>query len=125
MLDAIFQRFAAESPISVMVRALMESVLAPDKIDGKVETEKLFELIVCLTYEGQSLLARRIVLNLFKPTRNAEKEIAILTGFPRFEAWAKVVAQLDRQRRSVKNLFQYVTKNYESEIQTLGYRKAA
>lgn len=40
MLDAIFQRFVAESPISVMVRALMESVLAPDKIDGKIETEK-------------------------------------------------------------------------------------
>ena len=100
-------------------------MLAPDKIDGEIETEKLFELIVFLTYEGESLLARRIVLNLFKPTRNAEKEIAILTGFPRFEASAEVVAQLDRQRRSVKNLFQYVTKNYESEIQTLGYRKAA
>ena len=81
MLDAIFQLFVAESPISVMVRALMESALAPDKIDGEIETEKLFELIVCLTYEGESLLARRIVLNLFKSTPNAEKE-AILTGFP-------------------------------------------
>ena len=89
-------------------------------LNGKVETEKLFELIVFLTYEGESLLVKRIVLNLFKPTRNVEKEIAILTGFPRFEAWAKVVAQLDRHHRIVKNLFQYVTKNYESEIQTLG-----
>lgn len=33
--------------------------------------------------------------------------------------------ELDRGRRSVENLFQTVTENYECEIQTLGYPKAA
>ena len=66
-----------------------------------------------------------IVLDLFKPTRNEEKEIAILTSLPLSEASAAVVAQLYRQRRSVENLFQTVTENYEWGIQTLGYPKAA
>ncbi|MEP6516025.1 hypothetical protein [Microcoleus vaginatus] len=66
-----------------------------------------------------------IVLYLFKPTRKEEKEITILTSLPSSEASAAVVAQLDRQHRSVENVFQRVTENYEGEFQTLGYPKPA
>ncbi len=38
---------------------------------------------------------------------------------------AAVVTQLYLQRRSVENLFQTVTENYECQIQTNGYPKAA
>jgi len=66
-----------------------------------------------------------IVLDLFKPTRNKEKEIAILTSLPFSEASAAVAAQLERQRRSIENVFQRVTENYEGEFQTLEYPKGA
>jgi hypothetical protein len=92
---------------------------------GKIETGELFEQMVRLTYQGESRLVRRIILKLFKPTRNGEKEIAILTMLPVSVAQTEMVAELYRGRRSVENLFQDVTQNYECEIQTLGYPKAA
>lgn len=92
---------------------------------GSVSTGNLFEQTVSLTYEGQSLQARRIVVHLKKPTRNDEQEIAILTMLPPKIASAAVVAELYRGRRSVENLFQTVTQNYQCEIQTLGYPQAA
>ncbi len=92
---------------------------------GQTETGELFEQIVRMTYQGEFLLVRRIVLHLFKPTRNGEKEIAILTMLPCSQASAAEVAELYRGRRSVENLFQTVTENSECEIQTLGYPKAA
>ena len=92
---------------------------------GETETGELFEQRVRLTYRGESLLVRRIVLHLFRATRNGEKEIAILTRLHNSEASAAVVAELYRGRRCVENLFQTVTENYECEIQTLGYPKAA
>ncbi len=48
-----------------------------------------------------------------------------MTSLPSSEASAAVVAQLYRQRRRVENLFLTVTENYECEIKTLEYPKAA
>ncbi|MEG4963877.1 hypothetical protein [Microcoleus sp. K4-C2] len=48
-----------------------------------------------------------------------------MTKLSSAEASAPVVTQLDLQRRSVENLFQTVTENYECEIQTLGYPSSA
>lgn len=92
---------------------------------GETETGELFEQIVRLTYQGEFLLVRRIVLHLFKPTRNGEKEIGILTRLPACEASAAVVAELYLGRRCVENLFQTVTENYQGEIQALAYPRAA
>ena len=92
---------------------------------GKTDTVKLFEQRVRLTLEGKSLLIKQIALDFFKPTRNGEKEIAILPSLPSSEASTAVVAQLYRQRRSVENLFLTVIENYGCEIQTWEYPKAA
>jgi hypothetical protein len=92
---------------------------------GCVETGDLFEQTVRLTHGGESLLVRRVVLHLKKPTRNGEKEIVIFTMLPVKIATATTVAELYRVRRNVENLFFTVTENYECEIQTLGYPKAA
>ena len=58
MLGAIFERFVKESPISVMVRGLIERVFAPLTIDRIFEEnassqytrELLFSSLVELTY---------------------------------------------------------------------------
>ncbi|MEG4294762.1 transposase [Microcoleus sp. C2C3] len=60
-----------------------------------------------------------------KVTRDGDWEIAILTTLPQTVASATDVAELYRGRWSIETLFQTVTKNFEGEIQTLGYPKAA
>jgi hypothetical protein len=92
---------------------------------GKVETGLLFEQTVRITQTEASLLMRRVVLRLFKATRNQEQEIAIFTTLPPEKATTAEVTHLYRNRRSVENLFQVVTENYQCEIKTLGYPKAA
>jgi hypothetical protein len=93
--------------------------------NGSVETGELFEQTVQITQTKESLVMRRVVLKLKKPTRNGEKEIGIFTPVPPSLATSAAIAELDRGRPSVENLFQTVTENYECEIQTLGYPKAA
>jgi hypothetical protein len=72
---------------------------------GCVETGDLFEQTVRLADAQESLLVRRVVLKLKKPTRNREKEIAIFTYLPPDVATPAVVAELYRGRRSALKPF--------------------
>ncbi|MGJ5676844.1 MAG: hypothetical protein ACR9NN_25115 [Nostochopsis sp.] len=101
-----------------------EPITSLQAVDS-VETGDLFEQTVSLSDAGEFLRLRRVVLKLKKPTRNGENEIAILTMLPTPAVTAAVVTELYQGRRSVENLFQTVTENYECQIQTLGYPKAA
>lgn len=92
---------------------------------GRLKTGTLFEQTVRITEKGDSLLMRRVVLNLFKATQNGEKEIAIFTALSPEKATTSDVTHFYRNRRTVENLFQTVTDNYKCEIETLGYPKAA
>lgn len=92
---------------------------------GQTETGKLFEQEIEIAYQGEILQLRRVVLKLFVPTRDKEWEIAIFTNLPPQDATAAKVAELYRNRWSLENLFQTVTENFNGEIQTLAYPKAA
>ena len=37
ILGQVFERFVAESPVSVMVRGLLETILSPQKLDELFE----------------------------------------------------------------------------------------
>jgi hypothetical protein len=92
---------------------------------GQTETGDIFEQEVEINYEGNPLRCRRVVVKLFKPTRDKESEIAILTNLATDVADATTIAQLYRDRWSLETLFQTVTENFNGEIQTLAYPKAA
>jgi Transposase DDE domain len=92
---------------------------------GQTETGDIFEQEVEICYQGQLLRCRRVVVKLFKPTRDKELEIAILTNLSPEVADTAKVAQLYRDRWSVETLFQTVTANFNGEIQTLAYPRAA
>jgi hypothetical protein len=92
---------------------------------GQTETGDIFEQEVEIYYEGNLLKCRRVVLKLFKPTRDKEWEIAILTNLPPSDADAAKIAELYRNRWTIETLFQTVTENFNGEIQTLAYPKAA
>lgn len=94
------------------------------KQNSSPQTGELFEQKVKIDYEGKSLTLRRVVLKLFVPTRDKEWEIAIFSNLPDDVPAAKI-AEIYRNRWSLESLFQTVTENFNGEIQTLAYPKAA
>ena len=92
---------------------------------GVVEGGELFEQQVQIHYGDYRLSLRRIVLRLSQPSRHGDTEIVVLTNLPPTVASAALVMQLYRQRWRVEGLFLSVTQNFEGEIATLAYPKAA
>lgn len=93
---------------------------------GKTDTGQLFEQKIQIIDEhGNPLKLRRIVLRLKKATRDGDKEIAILTNLSKGAAHARQIATLYRKRWTIETAFQDLTLHLNSEINTLGYPKAA
>jgi len=93
---------------------------------GQSETGKLYEQWVrVVDAEGKARKYRRIRVSLKKATRDGEREIFILTNLPKSVASAKLVAEMYRKRWSIETMFQELEGHLHSEINTLGYPKAA
>ena len=71
------------------------------------------EQTVALSYGGNCLKVRRVVVRLKTATGDGEREIALLTSLSQTVAIPECVAQLYRRGWSVETLFQTVTKNLE------------
>ena len=93
---------------------------------GTVETGSVFEqLIETCDENGKMLVLRRIRVHLKKETRDGDKNIYILTNLPQQAADGTSIAKLYRSRWRIETAFQELEKYYNSEINTLGYPKAA
>ncbi|MEN8445039.1 MAG: transposase [Cyanobacteria bacterium J06555_13] len=92
---------------------------------GSVEAGEVFEQTIQIQHNGESLRCRRVVLRLTKPTRHGDAEIVALTNLPKAAATAVRIVQLYRERWQIEGLFLTVTQNFEGEIDTLAYPKAA
>jgi IS4 transposase len=93
---------------------------------GNSETGAVFEHPVQLrSSDGKTYRARRMVIRLNNPTRDGAKEIAIFTNLLREVADALNIAELYRKRWGIETAFQRLEKYFHSEINTLGYPKAA
>ncbi|NRB41771.1 MAG: transposase, partial [Pseudomonadales bacterium] len=68
---------------------------------------------------------RCIRIKLNKNTRDGESEIKVLTNLPKYAADASAIADLYRKRWSIETMFQELEAHLHSEINTLGYPKAA
>ena len=93
--------------------------------EGLTDGGEVFSQTVVVSYEGQDLCCRRIVVKLEQPTRDGETYIALLTNLPVQDAPSVLVAQLYRKRWRVETLFQVATETFHCEIKTLGYPRAA
>ncbi|NJO53217.1 MAG: transposase, partial [Leptolyngbyaceae cyanobacterium RM2_2_4] len=87
-------------------------------------TGTLSEGPVMLEVGGEDLALRRIRLQLNKPTRDNDGYLDILTNLPD-EVSAEKVAELYRKRWTLETLFQSLTSMLASELNTLGYPRAA
>jgi len=73
----------------------------------------------------RTLDVRRVRLVLDRPTRGREAEILLLTNLPAEAASAAVVARLYRERWTLEGVFQSLATALQTEINTLGYPRAA
>ncbi len=100
--------------------------LEPLREKGRTDTGKVSEQRVWVTDEqGQKQELRRIRIELDEPTSEGDEEIFILTNLPQEVADAKRIACLYRKRWTIEGAFQELAENLCSEINTLGYPKAA
>jgi hypothetical protein len=88
---------------------------------------RVYEQAACLTDKttGEILAVRRITLELDQPTKRGETEIHILTNVPAEDADAVQIADLYRDRWTIEKAFWHLSQDLQSEIDTLGYPKAA
>jgi IS4 transposase len=100
-------------------------ILSPLQSYDRTPTGDIAQQRVCVVDEdGAKHVWRRVRLKLDHATRNGATLIHILTNLPR-QISAKRVAQLYRNRWTLETAFQHLEAYFHSEINTLGYPKAA
>jgi IS4 transposase len=93
---------------------------------GRIETGRVAEQRVQVwDAQGGAHLFRRIQVKLEQATRDGDRVLYILTNLPLRKASAKRVARLYRKRWTLETAFQHLEAYFHSEINTLGYPKAA
>ena len=93
---------------------------------GRIDTGKVFQQTIRATNDaGEILILRRITVVLDQPTRDGDTELHLLTNVPAKDARAKVIADLYRRRWTIETAFQELEATLNSEINALGYPKAA
>lgn len=93
---------------------------------GRSETGEVYEQTVeLLDEQGNKRSARRITVELDKPTRDGDTELHIMTNLPEEVADALVIAEVYRGRWTIETAFGELAATLSSEIDTLAYPKAA
>lgn len=89
--------------------------------------QALYEHTLCLTEPdtGETLVVRRITVQLHTPTRAGETELHILTNLPVMDAPAALISALYADRWTIETAFQHLTVDLACEVDTLGYPRAA
>ena len=102
------------------------TVLTAQKKVGKTETGDVYEhWIEAIDDDGKAHKLRRIVIKLKKATRDKDKELYIITNLPKKDAGAVLISEVYRKRWNIETVFQEIESHLHSEINTLGYPKAA
>jgi len=91
------------------------------RIDGAAVSE---QPVMVRDHEDNELRLRRIRIHLDKPTRDGDRDVYVLTNLPK-RVNAKKIATLYRKRWTIETAFQALATHLNSEINTLGYPKAA
>jgi Transposase DDE domain len=97
-----------------------------ERLIGPAETGAIYEQWVRVSDgAGVAHRYRRIRIVLKKATRDGDKVLNLLTNLPKAAADARKVAELYRKRWTLETAFQELEAHLHSEINSLGYPKAA
>lgn len=103
----------------------------PGKLVGKRRfvgtgpTGRIYEQTILFTHEGETLVWRRVSVELDQPTRDGDWVIHILTNVSSEQADAQKVAELYGKRWTIEGLFLEMSQMLGAEPNTLGYPQAA
>lgn len=101
-------------------------LLGAEKALGSTETGKVYQqLITVVDDSGTKRIFRRIRVSLTKVTRDGDKDIFIISNLPEESASGLQIAELYRDRWTIETAFQHLAQYLNSEINTLGYPRAA
>ncbi len=101
-------------------------LLGKEKYIGKIETGKVYEQAILVVDDaGREHTFRRIRVNLKKETRDGDTDIFIISNLSKTKANAKKIAVLYKGRWTIETAFQHLAEHLNSEINTLGYPRAA
>lgn len=93
---------------------------------GEIETGSVYEQpIAVVDRNGKEHIFRRCRVRLKKETRDGDKEICVISNLPAEAAQATTIADLYRTRWKIETAFQDLSEHLKSEINTLGYPRAA
>jgi IS4 transposase len=93
---------------------------------GRIDGARVFEQRVSiLGSDGQKVYLRRVLLQLEKPTRDGETELALLSNLPQADANARTIGIAYRKRWTIETAFQELTEALCCEVNTLCYPRAA
>ena len=97
-----------------------------ERFVGRSESGAIYEQWVLVNdSDGNVHRYRRLRIVLKKATRDGDKVLSVLTNLSKTAAPAKLVAQLYRKRWTIETAFQELEAHLHSEINSLGYPKAA
>ena len=106
-------------------QGLRFEILGPLRSCGRTPTGQVAQQRVCVVdAQGNKHIFRRLRIKLNEATRDGATIIYILTNLPR-QVSAKRVAELYRKRWTLETAFKHLEAYFHSEINTLGYPKAA
>ena len=106
-------------------RGFMCELLGPLRSCGRTETGVVAQQRVkVVDHQGHEHLFRRVRIKLNEATRDGATIVHILTNLP-CRVSGQRVAELYRQRWTLETAFQHLEAYFHSEINTLGYPKAA
>ncbi len=93
---------------------------------GRSKTGTIYEQWILVSdSDGTMRRYRRISIHLKKATRDGDKILTLLTNLSKTAAPAKVIAEIYRRRWTIETAFQELEAHLHSEINSLGYPKAA
>lgn len=103
------------------------TALSPERFVGATETGMVYERWVSIdgATAGESNRYRLIRVRLKHNSRDGDSEIFILTDLSKTAANGKFIAELYRRRWTIETLFQQLERHLNSEVNSLGYPKAA
>jgi hypothetical protein len=97
-----------------------------ERFIGRGESGRIYEQWVRIgDSKGNTRRCRRIRIVLKKATRDGETELTLLTNLSKSAAHAKLIAKMYRKRWTIETAFQELEAHLHSEINSLGYPKAA
>jgi hypothetical protein len=92
---------------------------------GRCATGMVYAQTLSLQQGDDVLDVRMITIKLDKPTESGDTEIELLTNLPQRDAGDVRAAMLYLNRWTIENAFQELEQSLRSEINTLGYPRAA